>query len=254
MSPEDVDPEEVPAEEEVRRLLAAVGQEPARMPPDVVDRLDAVLADLSDERAGAGSREDQAPVAADLSRRRSRRWPTLLVAAATVSVVALGVDQVLDGTGSGGSGDSATSAGAGAVVEDEGRTRPSPEGSGTEAPSPAEAADPPEHAAKDDGRAGLDGRASSAKALPRLRTESLTADVQRIADFSLAGLSAQDLRRDRRCGTPATDQGEELVGVRLDGEPATLVLGAPENGERRADVYACDAPASPVASTTIEAR
>ena len=75
-----------PAEEEVRRLLAEA-RHTGPTPPDVVARLDRVLGDLSQEPVRT------APVV-DLARRR-RRVGTLLVAAAAVVAIGVGVGQVI---------------------------------------------------------------------------------------------------------------------------------------------------------------
>jgi hypothetical protein len=93
-------------QDEVRRLLAAAGAEPPRTPPEVAARLDDVLSRLAAERTPAVPRADHlgGPVlptevvgADDLVSRRRRRWPQVLVAAAAVSVLGLGVATVLDG-------------------------------------------------------------------------------------------------------------------------------------------------------------
>ncbi|NUS51222.1 MAG: hypothetical protein HOQ22_09325, partial [Nocardioidaceae bacterium] len=44
------------------------------------------------------------------------------------------------------------------------------------------------------------------------------------------------------------------LAVRLDGEPATLVLGRPRGGTREARVYSCADPSAPAADTTVPAR
>ncbi len=91
-------------EERVRALLRAAAAEPARMPEDVADRLDAVLAGLADERSTV------APVA-DLAaaRLRRRRWVQGLVAAAAVVAVVAGGGPVLRSVTDGGSSGSAQS-------------------------------------------------------------------------------------------------------------------------------------------------
>ena len=72
-------------EEQVRRALRATarGDEPATMPPEVAARLDDVLAELTASRAEHPVHDDE------LARRRHRRWPNVLVAAASVVVIAL---------------------------------------------------------------------------------------------------------------------------------------------------------------------
>jgi hypothetical protein len=94
---------------------------------------------------------------------------------------------------------------------------------------------------------------------PALRTSSLTADVERLLRLGLpvdARASAPEglVVGSRTCRVPASSAGDELLGVRLDGRPAVLVVRAPDQGERRAEVSACADPTSLLASTTVTAR
>jgi len=110
-------PDEALSDEAVRRLLAAAA-EPVTMPPDVTARLDDVLAGLvadratSEDDAGVAPVIDLAPVI-DIEQRRTSRWPKLLVAAAVVSVLGVGLANVLNQTESSMTADSPTSAEAG---------------------------------------------------------------------------------------------------------------------------------------------
>lgn len=229
-----------PAQERVARLLAATGSSAPALPEDVAGRLDETLARLLAERR-------ETPVddgVVDLGERRRRRWPGLLVAAATVSVVGLGVGTTLD---SGFEGDSA-STDAGSVVDEGaagGEAEPEAavselEGSGTESRAQAGQAPSPEALA-------------DAARPPRLSTTSLVPDAQRIEDFSLAA-PAPTPRLDRRCVDTGTSSGDTWLRIRLDGEPAVLVLRAPEGGRRTAEVFTCDDPATPTASARIDER
>ena len=90
---------------------------------------------------------------------------------------------------------------------------------------------------------------------PRLRTSSLTVDLQRIEDFGLAVPVADTPRRwAEACVRPETVAGDEWLPVRLDGEAAVLVLGAPADGRRTAEVFTCDDGDRPAATTTLDAR
>ena len=244
-------------QEQVRRLLAAAaGPDPEReqMPEDVAGRLDDVLAGLVSERADApvtvteeGGAEEPVPEdevtgVTELASRRRRRWPQLLLAAAAVSVIALGVG-IDDLTG--GQGDSSTSAEAPSVVSKDDA------GGGAEAAPERLDARSPEDAGAD--RDLVTPLPEAASDLPRLRTGSLRADVQRVADFSLKAALAEGLRRSE-CVRPDTEAGDEWIPVRLDGESALLVLRAPAGGRRTAEVFTCDDVDKPAASTTIEAR
>ncbi|HEU4513010.1 MAG TPA: hypothetical protein VFR87_07890 [Nocardioidaceae bacterium] len=240
---------------EVSRLLAEVSGPPdaETMPAEVAARLDDVLAGLvAERRAGPASAvpDDEVVGVTDLASRRRRRWPALLVAAAAVSVVGLGVGNVL-GQGGGadmGAGTTAESAADGEAVTSE--RLHSAEGGAEEgadrakdgaAPSDAAAAPEP-----------VDGRVNALAALPRLRSDSLAVDVQRLDDFALGDATQRELGR--ACVRPDLDKGDEWLSVRLDGERAVLVLRAPEDGRRTAEVFTCDEGDTAAAETTIEAR
>lgn len=247
MTPEELDPEELdPArsDEAVRRLLAAAAG-PVRMPPDVTARLDDVLAGLDTDRATSTSTADVAPVndiapVIDLAERRTSRWPKVLVAAAVVSVVGVGLGNVLNQGGSTMSADSARSADAGALGGAE--AAPSPEGSQGQEKATDEQVD---------GFGSFPGGRP-----PRLRSSSLTVDAQRVADSSLQAATADLMKRtsSKDCRLPATSKGDVRIAVRLDREPATLVFRAKEDGRRLAEVFSCGDAESPVLTTTVDAH
>ncbi|HLN76150.1 MAG TPA: hypothetical protein VK204_03835 [Nocardioidaceae bacterium] len=243
--PDDTSEQE---QERVRRLLAAASPpSEATMPDDVTARLDDVLASLGAERAagapeseGAESSPDPvggAPAepigvgavtgATELSSRRRPRWPRLLVAAAAVSVVGLGIGNLVgDLSGVSGGGESASTA-----------------------DSAGEAVRPGSQAEK-----SLTGREPGAP-LTRLHTASIRVDVQRVEDRSLAErVSDNPEGWSEACVHPATAPHDEWLRVRLDGAAAVLVLRAPEGGRRTADVFTCDDGTSPAVSTTVAAR
>ena len=243
MTPEELDPAR--SDEAVRRLLAAAA-EPLTMPPEVAARLDDVLAGLDADRATSKSAADAAPVIdiapiIDMAKRRTSRWPKVLVAAAVVSVVGLGLGNVLNQSGSTMSADSAGSADSGARGAAE--TAPSPEGS-----------QGPEKATDEQGEQ-VDGFSSFAGGRPpRLRSSSVTVDAQRIADRSLPTAPADLVTRaSKDCRLPATSKGDVRIAVRLDREPATLVFRAKEDGRRLAEVFSCGDAESPVLTTTVDA-
>lgn len=231
MNQEDGASEDV-TEEGVRRLLVSAARPQPAVPAEVVARLDGVLADLVALRA---EEEAPAPSAVSLDSRR-RRWPQVLVAAATVSVLGLGIGIVVRDGGMMAAQEDAASAGSGAESADRPETL-SEKGAGA-----------PEAADKDtQGSSGL-----SRTAVLRLRSSSLALDLQRVEDFALAVPAGA--RWSAACVRPGTTEGDEWLPVRLDGEPAVLVLREPSGDRRRADVYTCDDEDEPAATGTVDPR
>ncbi len=231
-------------EEQVRRTLASVPPESAT-PPEVAARLDATLVRLAAER--------RPPRTDELELRRRRRWPRVLVAAASVAVLAYGAGAFLDGLRVSG-GDAASTAArdetlAGAGAES-GKAAPDAPGvmppGGTDSPN--------------GGAAGVPetGKAGYARALTtgtvRLHRHTLSADVRRLLDRSAltdGRASRPDSVREAPspakllapCTAPSTARGDRLAAARLDGTRATLVVRRGTDGTRVAEVYACDDPA-----------
>lgn len=228
-------------EEQVRRALASAP--PAGpVPPEVAARLEATLAGLVAERSD-GPVPEPATVTA-LEERRRRRWPRLLVAAASVSVLAYGVGIAVDGLQmSGGSADSASAgkpamdrAGAGSDSVDGG----------------AEAG--PEDAPTGLDRNGVTVQGSRVDAdellVPRtvrLHSDTLDEEVRRLLRDPVATNARTPSPRNTRalsgfldsCELPDVGRGDRLAAVRLDGRPGTLVLRKATGGTRVAEVYSC---------------
>lgn len=236
-------------EEEVARALAETARhEPVPpLPPEVVGRLDDVLADLVAERSpqavhGPAAVDDPVDIpgrsgaSVDELARRRRRWPRLLTAAAAVAlVVAAGGTVARNGFGFTSQSDD-SSAGRASTAQ-------SPE------------------TARDD---AAPAPSASRPGTPRLRTSALAADVQRLLTDDLA--AGQDRLGPRRkaltgpplpsgaCVIPPVGPGERALAVRLDGLPATLLLGPVRGDNRSAEVYSCGDAASPVAGATVPLR
>jgi hypothetical protein len=250
-------------EEQVRRVLGSLPPE-GPLPPEVATRLDARLADLVAERGSAGSHPSVDELAA---RRRRRRVTTGLVAAASVAVIGVALGTIGDLTGSG--SDSAQS---GEAVFDSGSAAPEA--------APGDAA-----GGADAGALGPvpDGVLLLAGDRQDISSASLARDVARVAArapaaSSRAGVTGDSTDTDetddpddtggtgrpgearRRlatiapCVVPAAQAGDVVAPVRLDGEPATLVLRGAADGTREAQIYACDDAAALLASTTVPAR
>lgn len=214
------------------------------MPADVAARLDATLAGLVAERA------DPAPTTVDelAERRRRRRWPRVLVAAATVSVVAYGVGASLDDLSvSGGDAESATASRDESFAE--GGEAPATDEKGAEGLAPQPDSTTDSGAARDD--VLLTGRTV------RLHRDSLTADVQRLlpvaADLDTRARSSRELAGFLGgCSLPDTSRGDRLAAVRLDGKRATLVVRKAVDGTHVAEVYSCADPSRLLALTEVD--
>jgi hypothetical protein len=162
------------------------------------------------------------------------------VAAAAVSVVGLGVGNFVQRD----EGDAASSADQATAEMAEER-----EDAGAGAAAPA-VPDANAQSRRPDGGSSL-----VVGERPRLRTASLALDVQRIEDFGLANpVDRGSAGWQESCVRPATGGGDAWLLVRLDGEPAVLVLRAPTGGRRTGDVFACGTAGAPVTSVTVDAR
>lgn len=236
-------------QEQVSRLLAAAGGPPPELPHDVASRLDDVLAGLVADRGTGPVPADEGAGVTELAPRR-RRWPQLLVAAAAVSVLGIGLGNIVQPAQQ----EAMTADSAGSAAEEE--PRAAQRENAVEGSAPLKSQSESDRSAADDqdGRA-LTGSVSELARQPRLQSESLTVDVQRIEDFGLA-VPVADTQRQwaDACVRPETQAGAEWLPVRLDGEPAVLVLGAPADGRRTAEVFTCDEGDRPAVSTTVDAR
>ena len=276
-------------EEAVRRALASEPA-PGPMPRELADRLDAALSALASERSASAVAEQRAasPVTSPSgpsrlsgpsrpsgpSGARRRRWPGLLVAAASVAVLGVGVGIVAQDMSGSESADSAT----GTAATDESFREG---GAGGDAGSGAGGADdngPPETAPEDLPREeqaealGGAGLLLSVRERPaRLRSDSLVTDLDRVLDSRTAAVStrrgeltppiedtrstvATAARLVTDCDLPDTGRGDLLAAVRLDGERGTLVARKESGGTRVAEVYACAAPTRLLASIDLDAR
>jgi hypothetical protein len=224
-------------EEQALRALRAVAQadEPLQMPPEVVSRLDDVLADLS----GGGAKEHVGIGEDTAAARHRRHWPNVIAAAAVVAVIAAGgLAVATHGFGILGGGGDSTSAESAAPSTTDGA-------SSSAAPSTG-------------GLRGLANGAAGRAVVPSLHRSTLADDVRRLLKHP-PGFGATRAPRTQNdlpgaCARPFTGAGSALYAVRLDGQPATLVVGPPRNGQRPARVYSCAGAGSPLASVSVRAR
>lgn len=247
-------------EEQVARALAETARhEPVPpIPPEVAARLDDVLADLVADRARGGTPAGQERTAEArpgtgvdevAARRRARRSSWLTAAAAVTLIAAAGAAVATNGFGTTSDSDSSTtSAGGSTTVQP-----PGPDAARDDAGSQEKAA--PESSAP--------STSASGAGAPQLRSSTLVADVQRVLREDVTRTEARPAPRRKAltgpptgtpCATPPTGPGERVLAVRLDGEPATLLLGALRGGSRPARVYSCDDLGDPVASATVPLR
>ena len=252
-------------EDQVRRVLGSLPPE-GPVPPAVAERLDAALADLVAER-GAGPVETTPD---ELSSRRAERTPaavrrrqrrrTGLVAAAAVAVVGLGLTTVVDDL-TGGDSETASTQAASDAAPEAGRELVGPDSG---APG----------AADEDTGGGSAGAPLPAGVVLLTATRqdlgsgTLAADAARVAALGpeaparegVDGGSAGPEPGGRRllaavtpCVVPETASGDAVAPVRLDGEPATLVVRGTSGGARVARVYSCDGGDAVLATTTVPA-
>lgn len=240
-------------EEQVRRVLGSLPPE-GPVPPEVADRLDATLAGLVAERGpehtGSSGTGDELA-----ARRRRRRLATGLVAAASVAVLGIGLGTVADmGADIGGGSDSALSG---------------------EAASDADAggdAAGPEVAPRESTEGGSETLPGGVQYLAggrrNVSSATLDRDVARVAALAPVTTSGEGVTSNRvapdgrrsdlaaiaPCAVPATEPGDLVAPVRLDGDPATLVLRRAIDGTREAQIYACDDAGALLASTAVPPR
>ena len=260
-----------PDQEAVRGLLAEAGGRPETLPPDVATRLDDVLAGLVAERPAAASAVPTSPDADhaadtglaaaaagtpgdELAARRHRRWPKLLVAAATVGVLGVGLGEVVGGgtarmDAGGSSGEEAAVRAPSATTDRDGGA-----GQGDQRGQDSVG---PNFLNDEDASGGSTGEPEREVApgtvdVVRLRTESLRAGVERALVFFPVPTTANRANPD--CSPRDLASGDEPLVVRLDGRRAVLVLRAPVDGRRAAEVFTCEDRDTPEAATTVEAR
>jgi len=226
------DPDLTPSEEQVRRLLADARHDQP-MPDDVADRLDRVVADLTDEARRTPPPADTPPV--DLAARRRRRVArNVLVAAAAVVVLGVGISRLdLAGDADGG------------------------------ASSDSGAASAPESSARDDESAGGDSLLVHGRPLVlssegfdrQVRRVSLHPPLASLADTPQEEGSSGDMGVGEDAAVrPWCDDPDWGIGtripVRYDGRRGVLVLRKASGDTRDVDLYLCGV-SDPTRSTTV---
>lgn len=242
---------------EVRRLLAAARHD-GPPPTEVVDRLDATLAELVAERAGSrpGADRDVVPL-------KRRRWTTGLLAAAAVTVIGLGTTQVIFGTGS--SEDAMTAADSAGMDQDDSAENDGQEGAGGDAEAPTASLDDD----RDRGSRAPEPTFQNGDVLEDIPLrqlqpldgvtlqsdlKELTADLRGRAyanedvpegfSYTAAERRAVKVARVAGCGPAAPPAATLLLAARFRGDPAVVAVRMPWPGYRVAEVYPCP-PGSP---------
>lgn len=226
-----------PAQDDAVRALLASARHSAPAPPDVVARLEATLASLSEERRELRP-ETRAPVVTLASRRR-RTAATLVLAAAAVVVAGVGIGQLPDapwGTSGSDAGSSAESATSG---EDRLTT-----GSDREFDAGPESAD----GGADEKQGDAEMRSQESAPSPSSGPE---ADPNALDSGSALRPQVHELRRlsdttatfsaDPTCPLPDAGSGE-TVPVTYDGLPGALVFRAPVGSTQQVDLFLCGEP------------
>lgn len=229
----DHESENSPEHEEVRRLLADARHDDP-VPPAVVARLERVLADL-----GAGPAPSPTVRAVTSLATRRRRVGQLLVAAAAVVVVGIGVGEVLD-SGVGSDDGAGESADAGAEPE------PVASEAGPQAVDEAapEAAPQPQDGVRRDPQVwGLSASSFAEDARELSEAYSASAAVAGTADRTDA-LQTACLARDWGRGS--------FVPVTYDGTPGVLVFRRPRGDTQVADLFVCGS-TDPLRSVSLPA-
>lgn len=216
------------AEEAAVRARLAEARHTDPVPADVASRLDAVLADLT-----AGRREDDVappapvvPLPTAASRRR-RALTTGLVAAAALVALGVALPQVIGTSGSDDAGSASTADRSTAGSGDDAGAGRSTAGS-----APGELA-PGDESGLESGQSGQESGSAFAAPLALTSGEPLRPAVRALAR---AG-SAPAYDADTSCAPDAAPG--DRVAATWDGEPAVVVLRAPDAGRRLVEVYDC---------------
>lgn len=239
----DLTPEE---EAELSALLADAGG-PVATPPEVVARLDDVLAGLVAERAAGSDTTEEtgagAPVSLEAERRR--RWPRALLAAAAVVAGGYGVGAALTGTTMSGDSESSVSADESAGGSSSGSDAG---GAGDgQAGQAMESAPERDAVGRRPAQAPVNG-SSLREGAPRLRSDHLAEDVVRLLDRSGREPARDEATVPRRtllgaaaaCLPPRLARDETWYLVRYDGLRAALITEPPARGAVEATVVGCD--------------
>lgn len=220
-----------PAQDEAVRALLASARHTASTPPDVVARLDATLASLSEERREIRS-ETRAPVVT-LAARRRRTAATLVLAAAAVVVAGVGIGQLPGAPWGTSGGDAGSSAGSATSGEDQLST----DGSNRTFANQPESAEEKQGDVEMRSQSGAPSPSTTPEADPSVLSgeTALRPQVRRLRPLHD---TAADFSADPACLLPDAGSGER-VSVTYDDLPGALVFRTPVGSTQRVDLYLC---------------
>ncbi len=232
------DPDLTPDQDASVRALLASAKHTEATPPEVVARLDDVLAGLVSER-----RESHAPVV-PLGARRRRVVSSALLAAAAVVVFGVGITEVLPSVDE--SGDSSAGSGAGSM-EDQTTTQSDRSfGAGSDGRSPDAELEADQSQRSTDQKSPLPGAPAN------LSAESSTTDLRPQVRALRPGRAPSPYSASPLCPVPGAATAMQ-VAITYDGLPAALVYREPAAGSQRVDVFLCGE-ADPVRSVRLRVR
>ncbi|KQY57421.1 MULTISPECIES: hypothetical protein [unclassified Nocardioides] len=233
------DPELTPAQNEAVRRLLADARHDEPMPAEVAARLDDVLADLSGERATSPEATSPEAASSDVTsdadgavvvplaerrERKARRWPAVLLSAAAVAAIGLGVTQMLDSSPDGDNG-SAESRSA-----DDGAAKDSLQGEDAPSSSDSATEEPPTTARLPQNLDDLESELTSELGPVTFRDgQAYKADVTPRETATLT----------RRCGPDKAVPGAWLQPATYRGRDALVIFHPPSPTGRRVDLYVC---------------
>jgi hypothetical protein len=227
--PEETDPEKPDAVDE-RRVADFLSEfDDAPLPEEVVARLDTTL-----ERLVAGRSQGTNVVAL----RPRRRWASALVAAATVSVVGVGVGTIWQQSERGTFGTNAADDAGKEVPEIASLDSGSPRVSGSVASPQAESGD-------------LFGgyAAGGDSPVPAFTGAGFPDEVRTwLAGGGLEGV----VWAPTYCPVPVSGGGAAFAAT-YDGSDAVVIVGDATNGERRVEIFRCGGDATALAATVVPA-
>jgi hypothetical protein len=235
-------PELTPDQEsDVRRLLADARHD-GPIPPEVGERLDRVLAGLSDDEPGS---PPVAPVIDLAARRRRRNAAALLAGAAAVIVAGFAIGQGLD---VGNSADDSAASSGDAVAD---RSKAASDSGGGGVGLQGESAEP-----SNAGPSPVTG-----PTFLRLRSAHLESDLANqlgkpLDDSNAVRSPSAESYAALGCSAPVPANKyslSELYPALFDGRPAVVAVAPPTAGQQRAEVLSCDTAAT-LATASIPAR